>query len=111
MKQHRSAASLRQSRWRKNTSLRRVELCLAPEAMESLDDLVREHGASGRAAVVERIIAGEILSPLLVDVRRELLVAYQALLRAILRHYVRAEDVTRIMGAAVQKLEQCGGSR
>lgn len=107
MKRHRSAASARQARWRQSSELRRVELCLAPKALESLDDLVREHGAASRADVVERIIGGTLLPPSLVDVRRELLKAYQALLQATFRHYVMAEDVTRIMGKAMQQLEQC----
>jgi hypothetical protein len=49
--QHRAAASARQARWRKNTAARRVELYLAPEVLESLDALVREHGAASRAAL------------------------------------------------------------
>jgi hypothetical protein len=97
----------RQARWRKNTPLRRVELYLAPEAVEWLDDLAREHGALSRAVVIEHLITGAMLPPSLVDVRRELLKVYQALLQATLRRYVRTEDVRSIMGKAMQRLEQC----
>ncbi len=50
----------RQARWREKSSLRRVELYLPAEVVERLDELVRERGASRRAAVVESLIAGTL---------------------------------------------------
>jgi hypothetical protein len=97
----------RQARWRKNTELRRVELYLLPEALEWLDELVQVHGASSRAEVVEKLMTGAILPPLLVDVRHELLKAYQTLLQAAARQPLYAIAVRSIMGAAMQQLEQC----
>ena len=51
----------RQARWRKNSSLRRVELYLRPETVDSLDALLRERDASGRGAIVESLIAETLL--------------------------------------------------
>jgi hypothetical protein len=60
----RLTAAERQARWRKNNSLRRVELYLRPETVERLDKLVRETGAFGRAEVVETLVAGATMPPL-----------------------------------------------
>jgi hypothetical protein len=54
----RRTAADRQARWRKNNSVRRVELHLRPQTVEQLDKLVRETDAFGRAEVVEALIVG-----------------------------------------------------
>jgi hypothetical protein len=106
MKQHRSAASVRQARWRQSTELRRVEMYLLPEVVEWLDELAQEHGASSRAEVVLHLMTGAILPPLLVDARHELLKAYQTLLQAAARQPLYAIAIRSIMGKAIQQLEQ-----
>jgi hypothetical protein len=60
----RRTAAERQARWRKNNSLRRVELYVQPETVERLDRLVRETGAFGRAEVVEALVASATMPPL-----------------------------------------------
>jgi hypothetical protein len=104
----RQSAAARQARWRKNNSLRRVELYLRPETVERLDKLAREAGAFGRAEVVEARFAGTLLRPLPVDVRRELLEAYQALWHASARHPLWAAQIHAILGQAMERLRQSG---
>jgi hypothetical protein len=101
-------AAERQARWRKTSPLRRVELYLRPETVERLDKLVRETGAFGRAEVVEARLAGTLLRPLPVDLRRELLEAYQALWQAGTRHPLWARHVHAILGNAMERVRQSG---
>jgi hypothetical protein len=65
----------RQARWRASTSRKRVELYLSPEVLEWLDATARQCKC-GRAEVVESILDGTRLPPLLVDIRRHLLDAF-----------------------------------
>ena len=51
----------RQAHWRSSTPLKRIELYLDPDAVAWLDEQVRERDASGRAAIVESLIAETLL--------------------------------------------------
>jgi hypothetical protein len=94
----------RQARWRRNNSLRRVELYLPPEVVEALDELGREYGAARRAEVVEGLLAGTVRPPSLVDLHREVAEAYRAVLQAGTYRRLWATDVRTVPDDAVQRL-------
>lgn len=53
------ATSIEQARYRAQDSKHLVQVRLTAEALERLDQMVREQSASGRAQIIEALLAGE----------------------------------------------------
>ena len=83
-----------------------MELYLSPEVLEWLDATARRCKC-GRAEVVESILYGRRLSPLLVDIRRHLLDAYRVLLQGASRQPLWPIAVHSILDKAMRELEKC----
>ena len=49
----------RQAKWRRRDSKALIRARLTPEAVERLDALVRDHGWTGRAEAIERLLTAD----------------------------------------------------
>jgi hypothetical protein len=57
------ATALQQAAFRAKDTKTLVQIRLAPETVERLDQMVRDQGASGRAEIIEALLAGETPRP------------------------------------------------